>query len=55
MTRVTLGKPIQHPAALESMVPPGAGCHARGGYFEVDAIVPYLYLTGRLMVWMPCG
>ena len=36
-------------AVLESMGLPGWGYHAKDEYIEVDAIVPRLYLTTRML------
>ena len=38
------------PAVLESLGLPGAGYHARDEYIEIEAIVPRLYLTGRMLM-----
>lgn len=37
-------------AVLEALGLPGAGYHARDEYIEIDAIVPRLYLAGRLLM-----
>ena len=37
-------------AVLESLGLPGWGCHAKDEYIEIDAIVPRLYLSTRLLM-----
>ena len=38
-----------HAAVLESLGLPGWGYHARNEYIEIDAIVPRLYLSARML------
>ena len=40
------GKPV----VLESLGLPGWGYHAKDEYIEIDAIVPRLYLSTRLLM-----